>query len=435
MKSLHILKYLLSAVFVTGLVSAAYTYANSQAPAGAQPSKTAVKNLKSAEKLLPTPEKNSEAKKLIAEALKDSLLALSPKVHYVAGRVDNNIYNEYYKQLSINRNDPKVDRVAMADALMDARQHYKMALSRDTVIDEKGRAHTKYSAEIVEWLNNSIPQYYNSGIAYLNKKQYFPKAYDAFMAYASAPIEPYYSGKHAVTDSARANAYFYAGVMAYNDAKYALSADAFEKARELHYPKKEVLLNEMICYRKIAQSDSSKMPEAMRKITDIAEEGVSRFGAKPEMFIQKYVAGKIWESKPEDALTVLDKLICENDSNYLLLSLRGNVNLVMDKKSEGLADYRMAASMPNADFATLLAASKALAKQGIEEIGLIEGNGKSSRKKHKEISDKYLTPALEYAERAKAIYADKEKGSDTITSTEVADLDNTISTITYYLIK
>lgn len=405
-----------------------------------KPSKEASKALKQAERLASKPEKASDARKLITTATADSVLSGSAKTYAVAAKIELGVYNDAMRRLSINRNDPKVDKVAMADALLATRRYYQLAMEHDTTVDSKGKVTVRYSEPMAEWLAAQVPQYYNAGIAYLNKKQYYPKAYDAFMAFAGAPDERWYDAEAAeVNDSARAKGYFYAGVMAYNAQQYKISADAFKLARHFKYPRKEVLLNEMVCYRKLSDADTTLLPEAMRNITRIAGEGVERFGIEPPMFIQKYVAGCIWEKQPRKAIAVLDSLVPLNPASAgMLLSLRADAHLAAADTIAAINDLTAASADSSASFATLLMTSKLYARKGISELSANHGTGREAKRNRKKIIDTWLSPALAYAERASILATKREDESDDDSDQQVVtpellhDLDNTIATIHYY---
>lgn len=424
-------------IVVAFLLSITWLAVNAASP---KPSKTAKKAFKQAERIMNDPSKAGEARKQIAEALLDSAYISDPKAYYIAGKIEATQYQEGMKKLSINRNDPNVDRIKMADALMSALKYYEKTISLDTVVDSKGNKRTTYSNQLMDWITNQVPQFYNSGIAYLNKKLYYPQAYNAFMAYAESPDR--FENRNAVaeiTDSARANGYFYAGVMAFNAGDYAVSAEAFEKARGYKYPKKEALINEMVCYRRLADADSTFLPEAMSKMTAIAGEGVQKYGLTTPMFIQKFAAGNIWSGEAEKAIVAIDSLLTLYPENASLLnSLRGEADIALNDTEAAIADYMKAASDSSASFNTLLNASKLLAAKGIEEADKVAGSSKAAKKKRKQIKDTWLVPAKEYAIRAREA-ANKKDGiygeiPEKALENMLQDLDNTIATIDYNML-
>lgn len=408
-----------------------------------KPSKESQKALKQAERLQSNIGKATEARTLIKEALSDSIMANEAKPYYVAGKIETSVYADCMKRLSINRNDPNVDRVAMADALISARRNYIKALEHDTTIDTKGKVHTHYSAQIAEWLSLQTPQYYNSGISYLNKKLYYPQAYDAFMIFASSPEDRWYDKNiMEVTDSARAKSYYYAGVMAYNAKQYKISADAFAIARNYKYPLKELLMNEMICYKNMADADTTLLPQAMQHITQLAYDGVKRFGIQPALFLEKYIAGCLWQHNEKNAIATIDSLlpIYPNDST-MLYTRRAELYLALNDSNAAIHDYTHAVSDTLAPAATLLATSKLYTSKGIVEIEKTQGKGKAVKRKNKKIIEEWLRPALFYAERAKEKIEIQDKGQQNkkidknITNDILTDLENTIATIHYYMLQ
>lgn len=417
------------------------TYYVSASAADVKPSNSAKKALKQAERLLRTPNKAEDGRKYIEEALQDSVLASEPATYIIAGKIEAALFNENIKKLSINRKDPNVDRVKMADELMGARKYYLKAFALDSVANEKKRLKTSEIAGLKEWIADQTPHFYNSGIAYLNKKLYYPQAYEAFMAYAEMPDSGSYSSVAAkMNDSVRANAYFYAGVMAFNAKEYKTSAESFELARRFKYPRKEVLVNEMVCYRRLADADTSYLSQAMRSITEISKEGIAKYGVEPPLFIQKYVAGCLWEGSGERSVVCIDSLIAlYPESSSLLLSLRGETHLAMADTTAAIEDYKEASKDSLAGFQTLLTTSKLLARKGIDELSKVTGTGRAAKKKSRQIKDTWLKSAIEYAERAK-ITPRKREGifgdlSEEAYDEMLADLENTLATIKYYMIQ
>lgn len=384
--------------------------------AGAAP-----KPLKQAEKLAGNFDKLEEARAKVAEAFADSALSTDAHALFVAGKVEEGAFRHYYKLLGINRNDPKVDRTLMADALLSALSYYERALAVDTVTDKKGKRTTHYSARIAEWLNAVTPSLYNAGVAYMNKRMYYPQAYSAFKAYALAPTKYYYNeGENVMTDSVQANAWFYAGVMAYNAGQYVPAAESFGIARRLGYPRKEVLLNEMSCLSFIIKESPASNDSLSRQLTRLAGIGHERFGLREPLFIKKYVAGLVMENRLDSALSVVDATLA-SDSVAMLHAMKGALLYTMGRHSEAAREYLVAAADSAADFTTLKEASKAVAGEGISLLSQVKGNKKAARERREEIRNTYLSPALEFATRAAAIYPDDP------------DVANTIETIRYYM--
>lgn len=366
--------------------------------------------------------KLAEARKLIKDALADSGFIPDAYTWQVAGKIEKEAYRHYYKLLSINRNDPSVDHVAMADALMNAYNYYVMCMSVDTVVDKKGKQRTKYSSEISEWICDVAPAMYNAGIAYMNKKLYYPKAYNAFLEYASLPDKSWGDLQLVTNDSLRANAYYYAGVMAYRANEFEKALQTFSLARKYGYNKKEVFLNQMSSLSNIAKTNPENIDSISKLITGVARDGlaVHGVGATP-LFIQKYVAGLMLENSPELAMAALDTALVSHPDMVILHTMKAGIYNVLGDYDAADNTYMKAASYPDADFNTLKAASKHLAERGIEKLDAIKGRSRDAKARAKAIKADYLKPSLEFAIKADSISPDDP------------EIRNTIETVSYRL--
>lgn len=380
------------------------------------------KNVKQAEKLIGDYSKVGKARELIKEAVTDSAFIPDAKTYHVAGRIEREAYRHFYKLLSINRKDPSVDHVAMADALMDSYRYFRECMALDSVTDKKGNIKVKYSPEISEWISTSAPAIYNAGITYMNKKLYYPKAYTAFVEYASLPEKVYFKPAEVIEDSIRANAYFYGGVMAYNAKEFEKAFGAFDKARRHGYTRKELFLNQISALSHMAKNRPELRDSLGHEVTSIAHEGLLLHGVgQTPVFIQKYVAGTLLEGKFENALAALDTALAAHPDMVMLHTMKASVYSAMEREDDAVDSYRKAAGYDNADANTLKAAAKYLASSGIKRLDAIKGRGREARNRANEIREKYLKPALKYAERAAALTPDDP------------EIQNTIETVTYRL--
>lgn len=373
------------------------------------------KSAKQAEKLIGNFSQTEKARNLISEALNDTTYTPEAQTYFIAGRIERETYKHFYKLLSINQKDPSVDHVAMADALMGAYKYFTKCMSLDSTYDKKGRLKVKYSPDITQWISTSAPAIYNAGIAYMNKKLYYPKAHDAFITYANLPQLSYFSPETSITDSLRANAYFYGGVMAYNAKEFEAAIEAFVNARKYGYTKKEVFLNEISALTHLAKADTTKLKNLSKRITDVAGEGLTHHGVeKTPVFIQKYVAGKLMEGKPEFAMAAIDTSLIKHKEMVMLHTMKAGVYAVMGNNEAAVAEYKVAAENEKADAETLKSASKFIAQYGIDRLDEIKGRSREARAKINDIRNEYLKPALAYAQRAAALIPDDPEISNTI---------------------
>lgn len=380
------------------------------------------KNVKQAEKLVGNFSRLEEARQKIGSVLNDSTTPPTAHALFVAGKIEEGAFRHYYRQLALNQADPNVDRTKMADALLAARKYFMEALKLDSVYDKRGRVQTKYSAHIAEFLNGVTPSLYNAGVAYMNKRLYYPQGYEAFKAYAEQPSHSWYRPTQPpLNDSIQATSWFYAGVMAYNAQQYPVAADAFSHSRALGYPKKEVLLNEITCLSLIARSDSTHTDSLTRRITKLSAIGHERFGLSEPVFIKKYIAGLLLEQQSDSAMNVVERALLTDSVSPLLLSMRAALLRDAGQLREAADAYLVVASFDEADPLTRRDAAKTIARYGIELISEVKGTGRTARDRRRDIREKYLMPALRFAESAR-----KELPDDT-------DIPNTINTIQYYL--
>lgn len=381
-----------------------------------------LKKVRQAEKMAVDHSKHASARSLLKEVLADTAFTPDAYTWHVCALVEREAYKHFYKRLSINRNDPAVDLCAMADALMDSYDNALRCMALDSLPDKKGRVKPKYSAPLAEWINTSAPAMYNAGIAYMNKKKYWPQAYNAFVKYASLPDRPFYKPATPMGDSIRANAYFYGGVMAYKAGQYEPALQAFAKARTHGYTRKEVYLNQISSLSHIARDNAQLRDSVSRLITAVAADGLQRHGvdATP-VFIQKYVAGCLIDSMPAKALAAIDTALTHHPDMVMLHAMRAGVLGSMGDEDGAVAEYKRAASYPQADAETLKAASKYLAEKGITRLLAVKGRSRQAQKRARQIKQDYLQPALEYASKAATTLKDDP------------DLLNITETVTYHL--
>lgn len=373
-----------------------------------------------AEKMVGDFSKTADARNLFNEVLTDSTYVPDAHTYYVGAAIERGVYKHYYKLLSINRKDPSVDKVAMADALMNIYRYSLKSMSMDTTFDKKGTLKVKYSPELSSWITESAPSLYNSGVAYLNKNLY-NKAHDAFIEYASLPDKSYYITLTPMSDSIRATAYFYGGVMAYKNKMYEPALLDFANARKYGYTRKEVFLNQISCLSNLAKENPELTDSLSLQITRVAQDGMSLYSVtETPVFIQKYVAGKLIENAPNEALAALDTALLLHPNMTMLIAMKAGVYSLMEGREEEAAlAYMQAANDSIADAITLKAASKFLARHGIDLLDGVTGRGKQASLRKKEIRNTYLRSALDFARRAM------------VTLKDDPELLNTIETVNY----
>lgn len=362
------------------------------------------KSVDAAQKLVGNDSKVTEARALIKGAFNDPETQNDARTYFVAGAIEQGLYDNSYKKLMINRDDPKVDKLGMCNALIQAFKYYMKALPLDSLPDAKGKVKPKYSKDIANAVGGHAGDYFNAGGTFFNEKKYFPQAYEAFMIYGDLPVMPFF-GKNApaIPDSVRGTAYFNAGLAAYSGNQVEKSAEAFAKAYNNGYTKPEAYIYEIACYQALAQRDTTKIDYAGAKICEVARAGYQKFGLQEPLFITNVVNSLVLDNKFDEAYSIVNKEITANPDNSMLLSLRGFVYDRNDKDAESEADYRKAAEMPDANFETLKNAARKIAHLGTEKWNLIEGNSAEARAARQELKTNYFEKALEIAHKAEAM--------------------------------
>ena len=85
-------------------------------------------NVISAEKLIKVKGNTSKARELIGQAMTDSTTANNARTWFVAANIEIEYFKDEYHKLTINPNDSRVDKIAMAQSLIDAYNYYLKAL-------------------------------------------------------------------------------------------------------------------------------------------------------------------------------------------------------------------------------------------------------------------------------------------------------------------
>lgn len=359
-------------------------------------------SLKKAESLIGDYSQISTARQLVNAALADSLLSRDAKTHYVAGKIENCIYEHGYKQLSINRNNPNIDKVAMSEALISAYRHFMYTMEYDTIRDKKGQIKPKYTKDVLQWLDNVYPYFYTAGIELMNKKKYFPAAFDAFTIYGELPSQRIASTTiKQTTDSMRANSFFYAGVMAYYAEQYEKALDSFEKARERGFKKKELFINEITSIQKLSSAGVISTDSATRRITTLSREAHNLYHLTDPVFIQKFVAGNILLSQPDSAISEIELALNKYPESIILHQLKGDLMIAIKNYKQAETEYKICADSKEANIDMLRAAAKLLVYNGVEQLkDMAKLTTKKAKQYKKNIIDTYFTPATQYIERA-----------------------------------
>lgn len=376
--------------------------------------------VKEASKLAGKPEKLSEARSLIKQAMSNPETQNDAQTYYVAGDIEFKAYDNAITTKMIKPNDPSASVDAMGEELINGFNYFLKALPLDSLPNEKGQIKPKYSKDIINKIKGHANDFFSVGADYFNEQKYYPQAFDAFMIYGDLP-NTVLKGKDGEGYDAlqMATAFFNAGLSAYSGNEVEASAEAFKKARLAGYDQPEACIYEIACWQNIAQKDESRSAEAQEKIMDAAKAGHEKFGLEKPIFINNMINSLVSDGNVDEAISELNVLVEANPENSNLYGLRGFVYDRAEKDDLSEADYRKAASLPDVDFETLKNASKKLYRIGTQKLNEVEGNSPEANAARQSIKENYFIAAQQIAEKADSM------------SPGDSDLQNVLDSIEY----
>ena len=379
------------------------------------------KNVISAEKLIKVKGNTSKARELIGQAMTDSTTANNARTWFVAANIEIEYFKDEYHKLTINPNDSRVDKIAMAQSLIDAYNYYLKALPMDSVKTKKGKIKTTYSKEILKNIKDLyLGQHFLWAASTFSKeKKHYPQAFKAFSIQGDIPGLQLFakdSNIGSIPDSIIGNSYFNAGISAWSGGEPLIGAKTFCKARRHGYLKQDVFSYEIACYQAIAQKDTTYIDFAQEEMINTAKAGYETFGNRVPLFLHLYIRGLTLNQQADIALNLLSQEIAKTPEDGILYRHRAFVydNIHDDEKS--VADYIKAAEL-TPDYETLIEASRKIGMVGIKKIREASNNPDSTERR--QIIDNYFNKALEFATKAKTINPNNP------------DLDIIIENITY----
>ena len=364
-----------------------------------------------AAKLSGKEDKLPQARELIQQAIQNPETAKDARTYFVGGKLEYDVYDKARTKQMINPKDESLNPLEMANEVVNGYNLFMQALPLDSVPNEKGQIKPKYSKDIAAKVNDHYQDYWNAAITFYNNKNYYPEAYEAFMIYGNLPKSPL-ANKFvaAMPDSVANQAFFNAGLSAYAANKLPESAAAFKKGRLNGSDNVQNYIYELACWQYMAQKDSTMEAPAKDAIEEIATAGYKKFGISEMLFIRNLLNAWVQDGKNQQALDLLSEQMGANPDNAALYGLRAYVYDRMNKDEEAIADYLKAASLPDADFETLKAASRKLFNVGAVKLNSLESSDAAGRQ---QVKAQYFDTAKTIADKAKSLNPD-DSGIDTI---------------------
>lgn len=375
-------------------------------------------NVDGAKKLAGKIDKIGDARGMIKEAKANPETQTLPGTYIVAADVEYKAYDALKKNLGLNAQNAEPAKLVEMDTYLLLAYPEILEAIKNAPNDPKGKA----EGDVQKRLSTYVNDYFQAGADMFNAQQ-FDKAYDAFMIYGDIPALPVMAGKVNIPDSVRATAYYNAGLCGWSMPDLPKAAKAFKSARLAGYDKPEAYIYELACWQNMMQKDSTLTAQGQQDIFETSKAGYEKFGLEQPVFLNNMVNVLVEQNKIDEALTLLNQLIAQNPAPALY-GLRGFVN---DRKGNDQAsedDYRMAASMPDVDFETLVNAGKRIFRSGQELWNKIEGTSPEANAQRENVRNNYFIAAKEIAAKAQAIAPENAAGSG---------LDYLIENINYML--
>ena len=239
------------------------------------------KNVDAAWKLVGKTDGLAESRKLIKEAMAHNQTKDQARTWFVAAMIEWGSYDADVRKREINPKDLSVKDADMTAKLLDGYRYLLKALPLDSLPDRKGRVKPKYSAQILAALDGKAYDLYRAGAISYAAKNYYPQAYDGFMAAASLATNPrMIRAQRMLPDTLRREIYYYAGLSAYggNEPRHALRA--FNRAEEFGKDSAPMYLYSMAIWEKFARDSISLRDESRDSLLAISTRGYRRHGIR-----------------------------------------------------------------------------------------------------------------------------------------------------------
>ena len=355
--------------------------------------------LDQAQKLSGKLDKVADARNLIKDAMNNPETANDARTYFVAGKIELDAFDEGFKKLSINPDDPAVNKVDMGNQLVNGFNYFMMAFPKDSLPNEKGQVKPKYSKDMASRLSGHHADYFKFGGELYNTQHFYPDAYDAFMIYGDIPGYDWSSkDTKLVSDTTLALAYYYAGISAYSGNQLKDAIKALKKARKKGITDPQSYVYEIASWQNLASKDSTLETVSKKEIEDIALDGYNAFGIRQPLFINSLASTYVEDNQFDKAFDLVNKQINATPDESFLYALRAWIYDRNGKDQDALEDYIKGASFDNANVETLNRAARKLYSHGTVVWNAIDGEDGAA--KRADVKTKYWDKALEFVTRA-----------------------------------
>lgn len=379
------------------------------------------KNVEMANKLLGAG-KLSEARNYLRDAMTTHPTDSDARTWYLAGLIEFKSYDNDIRKRQINPKDATVKNSEMADKALNGYKYFLTAQHLDSLPNRKGKIKPRYTKEILEELDKHAYDIYRAGAIKYNEKKYYPDAYTGFMASARIASNPLMEkAPKLMSDSLRADSYYYAGISAWAAGIPDTALNAFNLAIQSGLDNPDVYVFKMAIRESMLKSN----PESYAlkdSLFNICKEAYKKYGISNHAFISRMIDILNHYGRSEEALKILNSQIIATPNECFLYGLRAWTNEQLGLDDDAVYDYRKAAEMRDVEALTLLRGAHKLYRMGAKMKEQLSGTKKQQTAKRRAIIDDFLNPAHEMALRARALSTDTD---------EITLIDNLLENIDY----
>ncbi len=289
--------------------------------------------VKEAERALKAGRSYNDVLNIINPALTNPETAESSDTWMIPGKA---AFDQYDKQVANKQlhmfKEPK-DTINHDMLLLPAYEHYMKALSVDTVYDKKGKPKAKNSGKIINALAGHLNDYYNAGAELYNYKK-FDDAYKAFGVFITLCQRPEFkkaiSNNPMANDSVVSNTAFNQGICAWQTENFENALEAFIKAKNLGYNKKQVYDFALAVAQSAGKNDT---------LFALAQEALPLYGKEDSQYIRQ-IANHFLQTKEFDkAFWAINKAIEDDPGNAQYYVVKGVISEFSGDLENGIKSY------------------------------------------------------------------------------------------------
>lgn len=273
--------------------------------------------VKEAERALNAKRSFNDVQKIISPALTNEETAKNSDTWMIPGKAAFEQYDKMVanKQLHMFK-EPK-DTIEHNMLLIPAYEYYIKALELDTVYDKKGKPKVKNSKKLLNTLAGHFSDYFNAGAELYNYKK-FAEAYKAFGIffdlYNMPGVRKDLKDNPMANDSIVSATAFNQGIAAWQVNNFNDALEAFIKAKDLGYKKKQVYDFGMAVAQAAGKNDT---------LFILAKEAFPIYGSEDTQYIRQ-IANHYLETKELDkAFDAINKAIESDPENSQLYVVKG----------------------------------------------------------------------------------------------------------------